>query len=350
MFKIYTASDFVYEIEKNISRFKFSLELLVNEEDLLFISKALLKALDRELDVEIIIVSDTDKQSARIYNLINRLMDCGANIYWNNDAEMLSNQSFFLIYDKVNVINKIFYSIEENEEAQVRYMNDIFRSISLESKKIDLPKGNISVDFFSDKVIINKNELVTLSWKVENASFVNIKPYLEEVEQKDTAKVKINKDTLIQLTAYNKNESINKSIFVKVLSPDSEIDINVDVFDPYLKEFISLSPVFENNIEKYSAFRNQKIRISWNILSNQLIKEKDLGTLNSKDQYIFKLNHKKIFLFELINDINAKKEIQIVGVENSEISKLSDEIDDDLITQTNKNNWLKKYINFFKKN
>ena len=105
MFKIYTASDFVYEIEKNISHFKFSLELLVNEQDLLSVSKTLLKALDRELDVEIIIVSDTDKQSARIFNLINRLIDCGANIYWNNDAEMLSNQSFFLILKPLLRVN-----------------------------------------------------------------------------------------------------------------------------------------------------------------------------------------------------------------------------------------------------
>ena len=108
MFKIYTASDFVYQIEKNISLFKFSLELLINEDDLISVSKTLLTALDKEIDVEIIIVSESDKQSIRIFNLISRLIDCGAVVYWNKDPKILLNESFFLIYDKVNVINKIY--------------------------------------------------------------------------------------------------------------------------------------------------------------------------------------------------------------------------------------------------
>ena len=94
-------------------------------------SSNLLNALNNDLDVEVVIVSNTDKKSIRIYNLINRLLDSGADIYWRIDDEILLNESFFIIYDKVNVINKIFYLMDDNI---VLFNNLLIREIHYSDK------------------------------------------------------------------------------------------------------------------------------------------------------------------------------------------------------------------------
>ena len=350
MFKIYTASDFVYEIEKNISRFKFSLELLINEEDLIAVSKTLLETLsDKEIDIEIIIASGSKDQSMRIFNLINRLTSCGAIVYWKTDAEMLKNQSFFLIYDKVNVINKIFYSTDDSVEDQVRYLNDIFKTIRSSSEEVEFPQGDIKVNFSADKTIINKNELVTISWDVKDASYVSIIPELDEVEHQGSAKIKIKEDTLLQLKAQNKDHVLKKNFFVKVLLSDTDLELDIDVFDPFLNEYISLSPIIENDIERYVAFSDQKIKISWDFSTKKSFKEAKLGDLELKGNHIFKLKKKKIFLFELnTNHEKILKRIEIVGIKDDKISKQAKKIELENKEKNEKDSLLSRVVNFFK--
>jgi len=349
MYKIYTPSDFIYDIEKNISRFKFSIEVLINEDDLIGISKALLNALNNDLDVEVVIVSNTDKKSIRIYNLINRLLDSGADIYWRIDDEILLNESFFIIYDKVNVINKIFYSTEDDVENQVKYLNNIFKNIREESKKLEINDSKIHVDFSVDKNIINRNELITLNWNVSGASLVSIDPILNEVENKGNEKLKISEDVLFQLKAKNKTSLIKKNIFVKVLQGNEQINIGVDVFDPYIKEFISISPTFEESSEKYIVFHNQTIKLHWSISNNPLLKEKSLGKLINKDEHIFTIKKNMSYHFELKEDnTTIKKTLNFVTVrDNDFLNELKKKEFNSSIVKPKKN-FFNRFLNFLK--
>ena len=81
MYTLYTATNFSKELSKTLERVNYSIELLINENDILFISKSLFQILEKEIYAEIVISSDDEKKSLRMYNLLNRLIDCGAIVY-----------------------------------------------------------------------------------------------------------------------------------------------------------------------------------------------------------------------------------------------------------------------------
>ena len=77
MYKVYTATDFVYEINKNISKTKYTLQLFLSEYDFLAISGAILNLTNTEIDITVIISALSQKKSLRVVNLFNRIIQSG---------------------------------------------------------------------------------------------------------------------------------------------------------------------------------------------------------------------------------------------------------------------------------
>ena len=119
MYRIYTSVNFNNEIVKVLPTVQYSVELLIKEDDLKFVSKDLYTILEKDIQADIIISSNTNKKAIRVFNLISRLTDLGARVFWLNDKKIFNLNSHFLIFDKINVINKIFYYSEDNIESQV---------------------------------------------------------------------------------------------------------------------------------------------------------------------------------------------------------------------------------------
>ena len=63
MYKVYIATDFVYEINNNISKTKYTLQLFLSEYDFLAISGAILNLTNTEIDITIIISALSQKKS-----------------------------------------------------------------------------------------------------------------------------------------------------------------------------------------------------------------------------------------------------------------------------------------------
>ena len=92
-----------------------------------------------------------------------------------------------------------------------------------------------------------------------------------------------------------------KSIFVKVIK-ENDIDINVDVFDPIIRDFIEIETA-SNEEGLYAAYLNQKIKLSWNIPVIGKFSESLLGKLPLQGIHEFVLSENKTFK-DQIDDIS----------------------------------------------
>lgn len=317
MFTIYTATNFSKELNKRLERVNYSIELLINENDILSISKSLFKILEKDIFAEIIISSNDQKKSLRMYNLINRLIDCGAKVYWNTDTKIFHFDSHFLIYDKINVINKIFYRTNDEVEKQVLYFENIFSNIVKSSEEIKFKNDHIKVNFYADKTIVYRNQLVTLNWELENADFFKISPNIDNVSNLNRLKLKLKNDTLFKLEASNKKENISKYLFIKVIN-NEEINIDVKVFDPYVEEFIFLSPIIDSKGEKFVCYYGQTVILEYKFRPELTVYEKRIGKLTSNGEFSFVIKKDSNFTFRYtMNGIEEFKKIQI-NVEKDE--------------------------------
>jgi hypothetical protein len=307
-----------------LPRVNFSLELLINQDDILNISKILFEILEKDISTIIIISSEDQVKPLRVYNFINRLIDCGAKVFWNTDDKIYSYQSHFLIFDKTNVINKIFFQTEDDFEKQVFYFNNIFEKILKDSEEIFFNDDKIKIDFNADKTIINKNQIVKLNWKVENADYFNISPSIKNPMESNSIKLQLQIDTLFKLEASNLSENVSKYLYIKVVN-HSELNIDIKVFDPMVKDFIFLRPYFNSKIEKYVCYLGQKVVIQCRFNPLMKVKEKKIGSLLPNEEFSFIIKENKNFSFSYSYDgvdkfkdviINAHRDKKILDLIN----------------------------------
>lgn len=319
MYRVYTASNFNSELEEVLKNINYGFELLISKEDLLIISRSLFDILKDDIYSKIIISSDTSKKSLRDYNIINRLVDCGAEVYWNSDSKLYNLNSHFILIDKLSLINKIFYNSSDDLEKQVHYFNKIFNKILKESEKIDLKEGEIKVNFYADKTIINRNEQIKLTWNIVKADFFKITPLDIEFENKNSVNIQLQKDTLFEITASNKNEKVKKLLFVKVVQ-NKDLIIDVKVLDPYLKEYIYLTPKIESHIEKFYCFKGQEVVVFCKSDPKIRLSELKLGKLQKEFEYKFLISKNTSFKFSyFLNGTKFSRRIDINIVKDSNI-------------------------------
>ena len=105
MFRFHTTNDLISEISKEIDRSKYAAQIVVDEMDLFFLNDSLLRNIDR-ISLEIIIISNSNKKSLKVINLVKRLVDCQAEVHWFNNNLLYVNESFFAIFDKFYLLDK----------------------------------------------------------------------------------------------------------------------------------------------------------------------------------------------------------------------------------------------------
>lgn len=340
MFKTFTSSNFRKDIKKYIGKSLFSVELLISQEDFLDLYETILVSVEKTKIIEIIICSISENKSIRVFNAMKTLIDKGCIIYWNTDFDIQNNGSFFYISDKSLVINKVYYISEDSEEDQVRYMNDIFNTISENSTLIELSRGNIEINLISNKTIVRRNEIVEINWEVKNADKVFMIPQIEDFLKKGSKKFRLLENTLFELSAENEDFEIKKNLFVRVLK-NSKLELNVRAYDPTIEEYILLEPTYLKKTENYACFQNQNIKISWDFKNDTKFSEEKLGDLGLVNDIEFKINSTKEFVFELKSDDDIQnKKVSIIAMYDPVISKK-------LITQQPKSSPKKTNFNIF---
>ena len=307
MYRFYQTFDLNSEIEKELLRASYLAQIMIDEFDLFMISKHLFKALNQDINIEIVIISNTPKKSMKLVNLCKRLIDLEASIYWAMDDSLFTNEDYFAIFDKEYLICGSKQSIYQNPETLLRSKNDFFNGLAQSSQRINLLSGNIEIEFNVDKSIVFAQEYITLKWETKNTHEIIIYPHGWEVEAQGFKTIKINEDTKFTLEGKNKDKSLRKSVFVRVLK-ENEIDFNVDVYDSILKDFIAIEPTLTEQ-GLYAAFLNQRIKLTWNIPMIGKLSESKLGKLTLKGSHEFILNQNETFLFTFksINKTQTKK-------------------------------------------
>jgi len=312
MYRIYTSVNFNNEIVKVLPTVQYSVELLIKEDDLKFVSKDLYTILEKDIQADIIISSNTNKKAIRVFNLISRLTDLGARVFWLNDKKIFNLNSHFLIFDKINVINKIFYYSEDNIESQVLYFSNIFNNILSNSEKVQPKIKSIELKLNSNKTIIHRSDIITLGWSVKNADIFQITPSHNLIKNNGSIKVQLQKDTMFKLKAQNKKEQLTKLLFVRVLN-QKILNIDVKVYDPIVENYIFLKPIANAKSEKYFCYKNQKVVISWHYEKSVEVFEKRIGKLQKNEVYSFTINETKNFRFEYkLKNKNISNNITII--------------------------------------
>ena len=116
---------------------------------------------------------------------------------------------------------------------------------------------------------------------------------------------------MFKLEAANKKENVSKYLFIKVIS-NEEINIDVKVYDPYVEEFIYLSPVIDSKGEKFVCYQGQTVIIEYKLMPELTVYEKRIGKLTSNGEYLFVIKKDSNFSFKYSMNGNYEfKKIQI---------------------------------------
>ena len=233
----------------------------------------------------------------RIFNLINRLYDHGVEIFWNTDKKIYDLNSYFIIIDKTYLVKKIFFNDGDQLHDEFASFANIFNKICLLSEKIFLKPQPIKINLKADRTIIKRNSANKIYWEVNNANYIDISPKIGEVSSKGNEILRLKKDTLFKLTASNKEHSQIKYLFVRVINND-DFHVDVEVFDPLIKENIFLNPNLNSSIETYVCYHGQEIILSWNPEKKFKIFEKKSGKIPNTGRYITNIFNQLEFKFE----------------------------------------------------
>lgn len=318
MFRFYYSYDLMSELEKELQRDHKMVQLMVDEYDLFLLSIPLIDALANELAAEIVVISTSQKKSMKLVNLCKRLIDMNVQIYWKVDKDLFVKEDYFAIFDKEYLISKYKQEDFDNPENLVRSKNDFFNGLTLASKKLSMFDGDILINFELNQSIVYPGDEVILNWEVQNAHEIQIEPLNDKFDEKGVKSLTINKDTKFTLVAKNKGVIQKKSLYVRVLKR-KEINFNIEVFDPIVKEYIALQTSNDNSND-YAVYSGQKVKLSWNIKMLGKLLEAKLGNLPLAGSHEFEISKKTdfSFVFQSMNN-SQRKMISIHCFENKEI-------------------------------
>ena len=332
MFRFHTTNDLISEISKEIDRSKFAAQIVVDEMDLFFLNDSLLRNIDR-ISLEIIIISNSNKKSLKVINLVKRLVDCQAEVHWFNNNLLYVNESFFAIFDKFYLLDKELSETNMIAEELVREKLSLFDSFKLQSHKMELLSGDIDINFESSKHVIYKHESISLKWDINNAHYAKLFPEEIELPLKGSLEFTPLKDVTYKIEAKNNTTLSKKKIFIRVLEP-TDIVLKLEAFDPIIKEFIEIESS-NYNIGHYGVYFGQDIKISWHINMIGKFNEKTLGNLPLQGEHNFTIEENVSFCFKFNSIIsNQTKKINLHTFNDIEIfNKLNPE-DEILSTRT----------------
>lgn len=311
MSRIYTASDFSFELQRTLPQCNYTLELLISEFDLLTIEGSILDLMNEKVSVTIVISALNQNKSLRVVNLLNRIVQSGGLVYWSTDEQLYDNDIHFAIQDKELAVKKSDFYLGEGNEGKLIKLNQLFDSSRTKAKQIELLTGEIEINFSADKTFVKRNSDVELNWDVKNAHNITLVDYLESAEPVGKIYIRIMEDSIFKLEARNRDRCIENQLVVKVLKSNA-LEITMEAYDTYLEEYIQLKSIEENQYE-FLAFPEQNIRLSWANDSVGSLSEDVLGSLPQVGEHDFKLSQAFAFKFKFqsiygvhYTDVNIK--------------------------------------------
>ena len=319
MNKIFTASDFIYDLKKNIFKGKHSLQLFITEFDFLALSDELLELLSTEITIDIIISSINQKKSLRLVNLFNRIVQSGGSVFWYENSDLYQNDVHFMILDKTFIINKSNHYVGESTEEKIKHLNSLFNNFRSDSDEIKLLTGEISIKLNAEKTFVEKNKHVKISWEVENAHRVSLENINDNLDYTGEMEILIKEDTVIKLEAENREKKLSKKLIIKVLK-SSKVEIIVEAFDKSLEEYLVLKSAGLQK-EQFYAFMGQQIRLSWTINTMGNFSERILGKLPLEGDHTFSLIQKSIYEFAFDSVYGTKKNKIIIIPVDEDLEK-----------------------------
>ena len=306
MFRYYYTNDLISELEKELLRDHSIVQLMIDEYDLFLVSKSLFKAVEEGISIEIVVISTSSKKSMKLVNLCKRLIDLNVQIYWRIDKDLFVKEDYFGIFDKEYLLSKREQPNFDDAEGLIRFKNDFFNGLALDSKKLSMFDGDIQIEFESNRSIIYPKEEIELSWEVLNAHEVQIEPLDKKFESKGVQNILIDEDTKFILTAKNKGNIQKKTVFVRVLKI-KEIHFDIEVLDPIVKEYITINSSSIED-ERYAVYLGQRVKISWNIKMIGKLIESKLGNLPLSGFHEFEIfkDTKFNFIFKSLKSSQSK--------------------------------------------
>ena len=128
-----------------------------------------------------------------------------------------------------------------------------------------------------------------------------------------STEIQLQNDTLFTIEASNHKENISKNLYIKVIN-EPNFSVELKVFDPYLLEYVFLSPFYDSEVEKYVCYYGQKVLLKFKFSSFLKIKEEIIGELKPGQEFAFNITKDRLFTFNY--SINGKVKVKKILIKS----------------------------------
>jgi hypothetical protein len=287
-----------------ISQAKFSVKLYVGEHLDGELIEECARSVKRKVAVAIYfsdtIVGEIEEQPFIISKLY-QLRDSGASIYDVSDFD--NTKSFICQIDfettlEIDLIDDGRASYFKNGESLYNTYQRLFDKTDHENVEFRTEQDDIVLSFNVDSPIVIEGTSITIHWKTNNASVVEIDG-LGTVSDSGQQSLRILDDTIINIRASNQRQVKIKSLSINVIKQLS-IDYDVQFFNPASKQYVSIKE--ESSSGVYGVTQGNKIKLVWDVEEAENVSIAPFDIVEKSGEHTFHANG--------TSEINIKANLQ----------------------------------------
>jgi hypothetical protein len=139
-----------------------------------------------------------------------------------------------------------------------------FHKLALEGKPLNNRSNPIEITFIPSRVIINKNEYINLTWKVNNASIIEIDKIGVDLNNNGSKDLQLQENTVFRLIATSGTHKKIKDLAIRVIQP----------------------PNIEASVRQEKIIRGQSAMIEWKSENAERVEIEGIGEVSLNGYHV----------------------------------------------------------------
>ena len=174
--------------------------------------------------------------------------------------------------------------LEERNQVDIQNITIDFKNRKQNSKPYLVEPGDIRMDLTASEHVVMKGDMVEIKWGVDLAERIVIRG-IGEVDAYGSRKLKVDKNTIIRMGAYNDRQSQIRAVKIWV-SEEIKIAYDIGFLSPHTNTYTSLVQT-ENYPHVYGVASGNAIRFVWQVSDASEVKILPFNTTKNKGEQIF---------------------------------------------------------------
>lgn len=174
--------------------------------------------------------------------------------------------------------------LEERNQVDIQNITVDFKTLKQTSKPYLAEPGDIRMELTASEHVVMKGDIVEIKWGVDLAERIVIRG-IGEVGAYGTRKLKVDKNTIIRMGAYNDRQSQIRAVKIWV-SEEIRIVYDIGFLSPHTNTYTSLVQT-ENYPHVYGVAAGNAIRFVWQVSDASDVKILPFNLTKNKGEYVF---------------------------------------------------------------